>query len=72
MTKYLSSGATDDDDKERRLQANLFIANIVHSKKNVSLEYIKINIAYNMRKTTTAIQRTLTELWHLIFGYDNF
>lgn len=72
MTKYLSSGATDDDDKERRLQANLFIVNIVHSKKDISLEYIKRNIAYNMRKTTTAIQRASTKLWYQFFCYDNF
>lgn len=74
MTKYLNRGATDDNDRGRCLQPNLFIVNIVSSRKNISLEYIKRNTAYNTRKTTTAIQRTLNFNRIVVsgFGYDNF
>lgn len=34
MTKYLSSDATDDDGRESRLQAHLFMINIVHSRES--------------------------------------
>lgn len=34
------------------------IVHIVHSRKNISLDYIKRSIIYNMRKATTANQRT--------------
>lgn len=37
VTKYLSSDATDDDGREGRLQANLFVINIVHSRKSKCL-----------------------------------
>lgn len=42
--------------------------------KNVSLEYIKRNTAYNIRKATTDTQWTLNfnRIVVSVFGYDNF
>lgn len=74
MTKYLSSDTRDDDGWESRLQANLFMINIGHSRKSVSLESIKRNTVYNITKASTAIQCPLkfNRIVVSVFGYKFF
>jgi len=57
---------------ESRLQANLFIISIVHSRKYKCL--FQIYNVYNITKTSTAIQCPLNfnRIVVLIFGYSSF